>query len=196
MKWHVSGQVKKDQNGFTLLELLLAIAIAGIIGTGIVASIFQTYTGNAISTAHMTAVKEVETAVHWITPDAEMAQEEFVDPLDDSIAIIGVDEDDNISDSDGLRLAWSNPWARTRDEVIYVIQEDGKLTRTYTHTDKDGNQNTTVSVVAKNINSADSSSEFSDGVLIFTITASTGSLRPASETRTFQVNLRSESRGN
>ncbi|MFW0860383.1 MAG: prepilin-type N-terminal cleavage/methylation domain-containing protein, partial [Dehalococcoidia bacterium] len=64
----------KSQRGFTLIELIIAIAITGIIIGGIVMTIFQVISVNALTANHLTAVRQVQNAGHWITSDAKMAQ--------------------------------------------------------------------------------------------------------------------------
>jgi prepilin-type N-terminal cleavage/methylation domain-containing protein len=64
----------KDQRGFTLLELLIAIALTGIVVTAITMVIFQTFTGSTRSTNHMVAVRQVQEAGYWVSLYAYMAQ--------------------------------------------------------------------------------------------------------------------------
>jgi len=74
MRFHRQGVRNGGQEGFSLVELLIAMAIGGILTAGLAAGIVQVMASNAGSIAHMTAVKEVENAVHWLSRDAEMAQ--------------------------------------------------------------------------------------------------------------------------
>jgi len=66
--------IHNNQRGFTLIELIIAIAIAGIITGGITMTIFQVFSGNIRTSNHMTAVKQVQNAGYWISHDAQMAQ--------------------------------------------------------------------------------------------------------------------------
>lgn len=68
------GLLNKNQRGFTLIEVLVVVAITGFIGAGTSMAIFQVLNQNTQSNAHMAAVKDVENAVHWISRDAQMAQ--------------------------------------------------------------------------------------------------------------------------
>ena len=184
MKLHRLGLINKSQKGFTLIEILIVTAIVGLIGVGATMAIFQTFAVNALSTAQMTAVKDVENAVHWIISDAQMAQAELASG------------DEGVSgalQTNDLILRWSNPWANTSDSVAYTIQ-NGRLKRTYSHTDKDGNTSMSEAVVAQHIDIASANSVFTNGVLTFDITAATGDFRPASENRSFQAVLRSTPR--
>ena len=68
------GRKKGDQRGFTLVETLIVLAVSGILLSALTFGVIQTIKTNSRSFSHMTAVKEVENAVHWITRDAQMAQ--------------------------------------------------------------------------------------------------------------------------
>jgi prepilin-type N-terminal cleavage/methylation domain-containing protein len=59
-------KLKKDQKGFTLLELLIAIAITGIITAAVTGAIFQTFTGSTRSANHMVVVRQVQEAGYWV----------------------------------------------------------------------------------------------------------------------------------
>lgn len=59
--------IHKDQKGFTLLELLIAIALSALITTGITAGLSQTFTGSARSANHMVAVRQVQEAGYWVS---------------------------------------------------------------------------------------------------------------------------------
>ena len=60
----------KDQSGFVMIEVLMAIAISALILVGIVDITVQTVIVNASDTNQMRAIKQVENAIHWIERDA------------------------------------------------------------------------------------------------------------------------------
>lgn len=66
--------INKNQRGFTLVEVLLALAITGIIAGGITMTIFQVFDVSARSSNHMVAIRQVQNAGYWISHDALMAQ--------------------------------------------------------------------------------------------------------------------------
>ena len=96
MIFHRLGLLNKNQRGFTLIELILAIAITG----GITMAIFQVFTGNTRSTNHMIAVKQVQNAGYWLSRDTQMARD--VVPGDDG----------DTGDVEILTLTWVG-WERT-----------------------------------------------------------------------------------
>jgi len=73
--------IHKDQRGFTLIELIVAIAITGLITGGITTAIFQVFNVNTLSNNHMLALRQVQNAGYWISHDAQMAQATDADPV-------------------------------------------------------------------------------------------------------------------
>jgi len=161
----------KGQRGFTLIELLIVIMITGIVGGVVVGAIYQVFSVSARNTTRMTALKQVEYAVRWITPDAQMA-------LSDNVT-------GNLTDVNGLELVWVERDGTTWNEVTYRIQ-DGKLLRI--HSQNGALQST--KVVARNIDPDQTSSSFADGTISFTVTSAIGGYKPESITRSFNVTLR------
>jgi prepilin-type N-terminal cleavage/methylation domain-containing protein len=75
------SKVTKNQRGFTLIELIIAIAITTLITGGVVSALFQVYNVNTLNSNHMTATRQVQNAGFWISQDSQMAQ--IVDTADD-----------------------------------------------------------------------------------------------------------------
>ncbi len=177
------ARVNRNQRGFSLIELVIALAIAALVGGGAVMATFSVITTNSGSTTHMTAVKEVENAVHWLTRDAQMAQFEEDEPPTGPWAF-----NDPIHP---LVLTWVNDYDGISGNVTYQ-QNGGQLLRVYS-----GSEGSATTVVAQHIdfNSLNTNWSFSGGyngsVLSFKIKASVGGFRPSSETRLFDVVTRS-----
>ncbi len=74
MKFSKLGLLNKSQKGITMLELLMAFAVTGIITGGITATLYQMVIGSARTSNHMTAVKQVQNAGYWVSRDAQAAQ--------------------------------------------------------------------------------------------------------------------------
>jgi prepilin-type N-terminal cleavage/methylation domain-containing protein len=60
-------KLKKGEKGFTLLELLIGIALIALITTGITMAISQTFTGSTRSSNHMVAVRQAQEAGYWVS---------------------------------------------------------------------------------------------------------------------------------
>ena len=171
MIFHRLGLIHKNQRGFTLIELLIAIAITALITGGVTMAIFQTFTVSARNSSHMTAVRQVQNAGHWISQDAQMAQE----------VLIGGGA------GFPLTLTWTEWVDETVNKVIYSITVDDELKRSYFE------DSVLISemIVARYIDLANTSCQFTDGVLTVTITAAVGDFpQEQRETRVYEITPR------
>jgi prepilin-type N-terminal cleavage/methylation domain-containing protein len=62
-----------NRRGFTLVEMIIAVAIVALIGSAISTVIIQTISISAANSHRMAAIKQVENALHWIDRDAQQA---------------------------------------------------------------------------------------------------------------------------
>jgi len=67
-------KLRKSQRGFTLVELLIAVALTTLITAALTGAIFQVFTLHARTTNRMTAVRQVQQAGFWVCPDIMSAQ--------------------------------------------------------------------------------------------------------------------------
>jgi prepilin-type N-terminal cleavage/methylation domain-containing protein len=154
MKSHIIS-FSKEQAGYTLIELMAAIVITGLIGLGATVSIFQVLTQTSKNSDYTIANRNAMNAIHWISRDAMMAQ--TMDGVDD-FPLNG-----------NLSLSWVE-WDSTAHTANYSL-ENGKLFRIYS----DGSQ-VNETLIAENIKpDANSTYCSSDNwVLTVTITSSVG----------------------
>ena len=158
MIFHRLGLIHKNQRGVTLVELIIAVAITGIITGGITMTIFQVFGGNERTSNHMTAIRQVQNAGYWISHDTQMAQE----------------VNDNPTAPEVLILTWTE-WDNTAHQVTYTLQGT-ELWR------DDSGQQLRVAQYIESI-----SCQFAGGKLTLTVTATVGGWKPASETRVYEI---------
>ena len=168
-----------NQKGFTLVELLVAIAITGIISLVIIGVTLQVITVNSADSNRMDAVKQVENALHWINRDAQMAWPSSILP------------GDNTTTSFPLFLKWTDysddpSEENMQYEVTYIINPDGVLERAQTV----NAGAISYTYICGNINSTNSNYNFNGEVLTINLTSTVEGLRSATETRTLQVKPR------
>ena len=97
----ILNRINKRQSGFTAVELLIGVALIGIIGGAIATTVAQTFSGSSLSSQQMTAINNVKNAVDWITRDTEQARPKesapgsgelfAATPPDDTITLIWYD---------------------------------------------------------------------------------------------------------
>ena len=158
-------KLKKDQKGFTLVELLIVIAITGLISWGITMTIFQVFDINTRSTNRMAAITQLQNAGLWVSQDAQMANNVSTEP-------------------EFLQLTWIE-WETGYSHAVNYTLEDNTLQRSYSV----GGGDPTVTTIAEYIDSDQTSCDWDDvnKILTFTVTATVGE---ESETREYEVKPR------
>jgi len=99
----------KNQVGLTLIELMIALAITGIITATVTMLTFQVFDGEARANNQIDAISRVQNAGREVSRDAAMAQ--IVDWTDD---------DDGLP----LTLSWTEWEASETHTVVYSIVEN------------------------------------------------------------------------
>ena len=167
----MSKQIRKmsHEGGFSLVEMLIVMAISGLIIAAIFAVITQTISVNAANTSHMEAIKQVENAIHWLDRDSQQA-------FRNEIVI------NNPTLNFPLTLTWTKFGTGDKYTVIYTFDEAaGVLQRS-----QSVNSGTpSLTHIANNISSADYS--FNGTILEFELTSQVNGFKPASESRVLYV---------
>jgi prepilin-type N-terminal cleavage/methylation domain-containing protein len=102
--------MNRNQRGFTLIELMVAIAISSVITGGITMTIFQVIIGSARTNNHMIAVRQAQNAGYWVSHDAQMAQS------------IRIGDDPATPEIEFLTLKWTD-WDDTQNVVTYTRED-------------------------------------------------------------------------
>jgi len=127
--------------GFTLLELMVALAIGALLSTGAAAAIYQLWNVNNIDSARVKAVKEVENAVHWLNRDAQMAQK---------VEVNGTDY--------WLKLTWVTWEENQKIEVVYSLASDTLIRKYYEYENETADLISSMTIARHLITSGDQTS--------------------------------------
>ena len=170
----------KNQKGLTLIELLVVLPIIGIIVAAASGATIQVIQSSAAS-AHMTALRQVQTAGYWVSRDALQAQEAPYVPAYPGFP---------------FTLTWTDSDDGEEHQVIYslVNMPSGTLKKLQRVESVDGTEIATT-MVSQYIDSSQTSCEWDDVnyVLTFTVTASVAGARGLqTETRTYEIQPRPE----
>jgi len=167
-------RLNKDQKGFSLLELVIAIALTGLITAAITTTVFQVFNMNTRSANRMTAVSQVQHVGKIVSEDI----------LEANI----VDAEDDPDTPELLTLTREDFATNSTHEVVYTLDE-GVLWRSES---VEGEEGEIVTRVAEYIDPDQTSFDPPGvlppgGVLTFAVTATVGD---ESETRTYEVQPR------
>jgi len=162
--------IKEKESGFTLIKVILSLALMGILGIGVTATILQVFDESAHAGTNTEVVQEVENAGYWLSHDCLMTQTLLT------------------GNSSGFPLELK--WITWGDQVIHInyILADGKLERSMTI--NAGQPQYTKVAEHIDMDPLKTNCHYDDGVLTFTVTATKDS---TSKTRTYQVKIRPES---
>jgi len=176
-------RLNNNQKGFTLVELLAAIAITAVIAPAVTAAIYQLYSVYAQVTNRITVNNQVANAVQWITSDSQMAQKITVEN--------GTTPDLRLN---FLQYSWDN----SVYNITYTITNDNQMQREYTKTYALGTgippEQSTI-VVARYVDTGNTSCSFNSinptssdfGILTFQITARIEGFKGDTATSRIQV---------
>ncbi|NWF78399.1 MAG: prepilin-type N-terminal cleavage/methylation domain-containing protein [Chloroflexi bacterium] len=102
------GVIQRDQRGLTLVELLIAILLAGVVTGGITMTIFQVFNMNSRTSNHMVAIRQVQHAGKQVSQDLLQAKH--------------IDTENNPATPELLTLTWTD-WDDARHEIVYTLED-------------------------------------------------------------------------
>ena len=168
---HMVKISKGNQGGFTLIGLVIALAITGLISLGTATSIVHLMKGTTYNRNHLTAIEQLQNVGYWISTDARMAQHVVLGE------VLGFP----------LTLSWGEYGSTTNHIVVYAINSDSLERKEYISS---GNivVPPVITVVAQNVDLSATNCELNDKTLTLNVTSKVGTgSAEESETRKYEV---------
>lgn len=164
---HTMNIKTRKQKGYTVIEMVIGVALVGILGIGITGFTMQTLSYGTKSNNKMLAMMQVENAGYWVSRDVQMS------------ANISLGENAGFP----LELNWLDI-DQNEYQVIYSLT-GSEIQRSLS---KNGQEELQTSI-AQSINPAIdlTSCTYTDGLFIFKVTATLGN---DDVTRTYQIKKR------
>ena len=161
-----------NEKGYSLIGIIVALAIMSIITTGILMAINQIYDVNSDRTSHIIAIREVQNAGHWFTRDGQKAV--TIEPTQDP-------------DGFPLTISWDDP-DDNQHEVVYTLLDNELQRQHYTNRGVNPDPDVTT-LVAQYIDLSNTSCNVTgNSELVANITAAVNIDRETyTETRTYRI---------
>jgi prepilin-type N-terminal cleavage/methylation domain-containing protein len=167
-------RLSKDQRGFSLIELVIVIALTGIITTVITMTIFQVFNMNTRTSNRMTAVSQVQNAGKLVSEDILEAQ---AATASDNLAAL-------------LTLNWTDQ-GNNKHGVVYYLEGTGGLgtllRKYYLNSSLNSTTKVAECIAANQTSFRPLGALPPGGVLTFNVTATVGK---ETETRVYEVKPR------
>jgi len=166
------------QKGFTLVELLVALAVGSLVIVGALGAIHQVVWGTSRTNSQVVVLTDVHQAALQLKKDLQMAQSADFDLPDGSAVKLGWTDYTSFGDLE--------PEERIHTSS-YELFGNGELRRIYDYE----KPSETTSIIGRNITSVDITQDpVDDRVINVIITTTAGDMTPRSETLEFSVYLR------
>ena len=159
-----------NQKGFTLIEILVAMLVGGMITAGVITGIFQIVYGAGEIREESVALADIDNAAHWLTRDVVLAQNTDLDP----------------GPPVKMTLTWNDStwWAEQEESVSHSV------IYTYSGTDLQRNYDGVVTTVGRQLTDVGFSL---DGRLVtITLTSSPEEEPRSAVTRSYTIYMRAE----
>jgi prepilin-type N-terminal cleavage/methylation domain-containing protein len=180
-------KIKMDQRGFTLIEILAALAITAVISTIIMVAITQVVVISSSTANRQIAIKQVENGIYYVSRNSHMAQNIIPlnsegNPITKNILTNEIAFDLTI---DTLTISWQD-WNVESTYIEYFVDQGDLVQRITINKDKPG-ESISESSIAHHISEATGNWNTEAKYLTLTLASSVGATGPDVETRTVQI---------
>jgi len=137
MKRIISKIFHCKRYGFTLIEILVGIAILGVIAAAAAGGVFQVVKGSPDSNNRMQAINNVQNASDWISQDARNAESYIAYTGNEVDGWVEVDTDTIVVDTaiTKLEFFWTEQDSEGNPEysvmVTYLYNDDNTVERKF-----------------------------------------------------------------
>jgi prepilin-type N-terminal cleavage/methylation domain-containing protein len=169
--------MKSGQKGYTLIELLIAVAILGAASTAIFGGTFQVIRNTETNSNRMTSILQVQYTGNKIGTDVHMAQT--------------IQTAANLTAPDFLELTWVEASTGDRYEITYTFQDmdSGSMKKLVRRQSVNDTDNSTFYISQYIDSSGDMTTcNYTDGIFNLKVTAAVGTgMLGHTETRLYRV---------
>lgn len=161
-----------NQKGFTLIEILVAMLVGGMLMAGIVTAVFQIVYGAGQIREESVALSDIDSAAHWLTRDVVLGQ--------------STDLVNGAPQVSQMTLTWNDStwWAEQEESIAHYV------TYTYSGTALQRNYDGVVTTVGRYLTDVGFSL---DGRLVtITLTSSLEEEPRSTVTRSYTIYMRAE----
>lgn len=161
-----------NQKGFTLIEILVAMLVGGMLMAGIVTAVFQIVYGAGQIREESVALSDIDNAAHWLTRDVVLGQ--------------STDLVNGAPQVSQMTLTWNDStwWAEQEESISHYV------TYTYSGTALQRNYDGVVTTVGRHLTDVGFSL---DGRLVtITLTSSLEEEPRSTVTRNYTIYMRAE----
>ncbi len=164
-----------NQKGFTLIEILVAMVVGGMITAGVITAVFQIVYGTGQIREESVALSDIDNAAHWLTRDVVLGRStDLVDGASLPVSQMTLTWDDS---------TW---WAEQEESISHSV------IYTYSGTDLQRNYDGVVTTVGRHLTDVRFFLDGDGRLVSITLTSSPEEEPRSAVTRSYTIYMRAE----